>query len=1003
MNTRRTSSGRRASRHSALAACTMLTSLWALSAVAQPVSVIITKVKCIDDCRNTGLESAGESAADFYAKVSIDGVETITPRGDEDQDEIHPNWVINANIPTTKKSFHVTIQIWDHDSTSGDDLGDASPVSGKNNLDFDVDAVTGQWSGEINWPEKCAHGGNPGGEPAVEVCIEVGGFADSDGDGLLDDWEINGLDANRDGKIDVPLNKYGATPDHKDLFVELDWMAGNAPTRQTIQTWKAAFAAAPIDAGRIDDPTINPPTFTSIANPDGTPGIRLWVDTGKLLDTNPAGSEGLAGPNTCSDGIDNDLDGFTDANDSKCRTGPQLVGDNFTGFNIPGDSTTGGNQVATLNVSGLTSNFYFIKNNPANFNSNRARVFHYALSAAGPANISGTSSGSNSTTTLNDTAQNWLVNEWSSLPRTVTITGGTGVGQVQKIVSNSAKQLVVTGPWSPIPDKTSTYSISPTGGQGEIGGNDYIEFNHDPGTLMHELGHNLNLQHGGGDVTNCKPNYISVMNYDLQFGIPQNPGSGQGQDLNADGTLEIIDYSPPRTPTGRGNAPIATLIESSLSDGIVLDSTDAANQFIYTRGAAGKFPLPLNQGIDWAGDGATPTTALNINTSGTNGRPPACTNSLVETLVGFNDWKFLSLNLRFFLDSANSAVNPEKTLEPTLDDRKRQAEELNTTDLVLTIAALADVPVAGQEIVYRFTVKNAGPRVARRVVLIDPLPKYLVLLGVTPPCAVDSAGVLKCELGEMRVGEQRDLEARLHIPVDLPCKAADQFLAVDNHAHVLNVPGPDSNPQNNEASTSTQILCARYEYAAKFICGRQTASQDLTLAQGQYATAINIHNPNDEKVHFFKKVALTERDQKPGRVLPVAVDGLLYDEALRLDCMDLRRRMTLTNSNEALLEGFAIIQSPRSLDVTGVYTTSALRCAGSNRSDYLQKLDDEERQQYERPERKCVVEGGPANIHVEQIRERHREEAKPAELAKEEPPPKQPSKEYVVPQPRHKK
>ena len=989
MNTRRTFSGRRASLHSALAACTMLTSLWAVSAVAQPVSVIITKVKCIDDCRNTGLESAGESAADFFAKVAVDGVVTTTPRGDEDQDEINPNWVISANIPTSKRSFHVTIQIWDHDSTSGDDLGDTSPVVGKNNLDFDVDAVTGHWSGELNWPEKCAQGGNPGGEPAVQICIDIGGFADSDGDGLLDYWEVNGLDADRDGIVDVDLKGFGATPNHKDLFVELDWMPNNAPTGAAIRAWKAAFAAAPANAGRIDDPGKTPVTITQVSNTDG-PGIRLWVDTGNLPDTNPAASEGAAGPNTCSDTLDNDGDGFADAADSKCRTGPP-AGDNFGG----------GNQVATRNVSGLTSNFYAIKNAPGNFNPKRALVFHYALSAANPANNTGTSSGTNSATTFNDSTQNWLPNEWAG--RTVTLNGGTGGGQVQTIVSNTASQLVVTGPWLPIPDNTSTYAIALNGGQGERGGNDYVEFNHDPGTLMHELGHNLNLQHGGSDDINCKPNYISVMNYDLQFGIPQNPGSGQGQDLNGDGTLEIIDYSPPRTPAGRGNAPVATLIESSLSDGIVLDSTDAANQLIYTRGAVGKFPLPLNQGIDWAGDGATPTTALNINTSGTNGSPPDCTNFQVETLVGFNDWNFISLNLQYFPNSANSAVNPEKHVEPTLDDRKRQAEELNTTDLVLTKTATADMLVAGQEIVYRFTVKNAGPRVARKVVLVDPLPKFLSVLSVTPPCAVDAAGTMNCELGLLPVGEQRDLEAHLHIPVDLPCKPDDQFLVVDNHAHVLNVPGPDSNPQNNEVSTSTQILCVRYEYAAKFICGRQTESQDLTLAQGQYATAINIHNPNDEKVHFFKKVALTERDQKPGRVLPVAVDGLLYDEALKLDCMDLRRRMTLTNSNEALLEGFAIIQSPRSLDVTGVYTTSALRCAASNRSDYLQKLDDEERQQYERAERKCVVEGGPANIHVEQIRERHREKVNPAELAKEEPPPKQPCKDYGVPQPRHKK
>lgn len=36
-------------------------------------------------------------------------------------------------------------------------------------------------------------------------------------------------------------------------------------------------------------------------------------------------------------------------------------------------------------------------------------------------------------------------------------------------------------------------------------------------TFMHELGHNLGLDHGGGDDTNYKPNYISIMNYDYQL------------------------------------------------------------------------------------------------------------------------------------------------------------------------------------------------------------------------------------------------------------------------------------------------------------------------------------------------------------------------------------------------------------------------------------------------------------------------------------------------------
>lgn len=36
------------------------------------------------------------------------------------------------------------------------------------------------------------------------------------------------------------------------------------------------------------------------------------------------------------------------------------------------------------------------------------------------------------------------------------------------------------------------------------------------GTLMHELGHNLDLRHGGADDENYKPNYVSVMNYAFQ-------------------------------------------------------------------------------------------------------------------------------------------------------------------------------------------------------------------------------------------------------------------------------------------------------------------------------------------------------------------------------------------------------------------------------------------------------------------------------------------------------
>ncbi|MDM8527530.1 PKD domain-containing protein [Anaerolineales bacterium HSG24] len=40
--------------------------------------------------------------------------------------------------------------------------------------------------------------------------------------------------------------------------------------------------------------------------------------------------------------------------------------------------------------------------------------------------------------------------------------------------------------------------------------------NEQAGTFMHELGHNLNLHHGGDDGINAKPNYLSIMNYTFQ-------------------------------------------------------------------------------------------------------------------------------------------------------------------------------------------------------------------------------------------------------------------------------------------------------------------------------------------------------------------------------------------------------------------------------------------------------------------------------------------------------
>ncbi len=133
---------------------------------------------------------------------------------------------------------------------------------------------------------------------------------------------------------------------------------------------------------------------------------------------------------------------------------------------------------------------------------------------------------------------------------------------------------------------------------------------------------------------------------------------------------------------------------------------------------------------------------------------------------------------------------------------------------------------------------------------------------------------------------------------------------------------------------------ALYEYSAKIVCGRQEEEAPAQRAAGVYATSVNIHNPFPAPVRFFKKLALTAPPgmQQPGEILPIGEDVLEYDEALQTDCRELRRKLVPTSEAETI-EGFLVIQSPTALDVTSVYTTSAL--AGGNTAGPHSSIDVE--------------------------------------------------------------
>ena len=184
-----------------------------------PFSVTIRHINCLTDCDEDGLESTLEWTPDFYVKVWINGVKLPIPSDDdepssariEDDDSIDPIWTITGMIPADLQDVGVGIQVWDHDSTSGDDLADSSPNDNDNNLDFVVHRPTGAYSGDLTSPKSCADGdGGDDDEPPVRLCVDIGG--DADGDGLLDSWEQNGYDDNGDGVVDVDLPAWARTP-----------------------------------------------------------------------------------------------------------------------------------------------------------------------------------------------------------------------------------------------------------------------------------------------------------------------------------------------------------------------------------------------------------------------------------------------------------------------------------------------------------------------------------------------------------------------------------------------------------------------------------------------------------------------------------------------------------------------------------------------------------------------------------------------------------------------
>ena len=215
--------------------------------------------------------------------------------------------------------------------------------------------------------------------------------------------------------------------------------------------------------------------------------------------------------------------------------------------------------------------------------------------------------------------------------------------------------------------------------------------------FMHELGHNLGLRHGGGDGINCKPNYLSIMNYALQFniGVPERP----------------LDFS---------RKALAPLLETNLdeSKGVevyINPATGLSARTLYGVGGHW-FVRPTGSAINWDGDGIPTESGVAVNPNDINNLsvngPKQCTGGGTN-LVGFEDWSHLIYNFRDGKGFADSSLPDTTEIPEELTNENIELMEANPPADTVALPGISINDVSSTEgnsstTNFDFTVTRAG-------------------------------------------------------------------------------------------------------------------------------------------------------------------------------------------------------------------------------------------------------------------------------------------------------
>lgn len=369
--------------------------------------------------------------------------------------------------------------------------------------------------------------------------------------------------------LDLDLRALGARPDHRDIFVEVDYMKDSShsdrPRVKALRQVKSAFRRAPI------------------TNPDESRGITLHF---------------IGGTDYVDEAVPHATKiQFSGAMNENCRS---------TSFESYKKLYFG--TEAERNNS-----------NAQNILKAKGQVFHYAISAHRQA----------------DQREGGKCVESASTG----IYGGNdfllSVAGLRAIYSERIFQLFLR------------------------------KYQLEAGTFMHELGHTLGLEHGGSTKTNCKPNYLSVMNY-----LFSTKGFVRRRRL---------DYSRQDLPT---------LDENHLNEPRGIGGPAGYYTTYGINGKVRKNPIAVraDDPIDWDGDGDKSDSDAEGNINLITFPTGILCDGTGSLLGGHDDWEKLARST--LLPYLGSAATSSSKVSDLADDEGTEPEL--TTDQIEQMARSAD-------------------------------------------------------------------------------------------------------------------------------------------------------------------------------------------------------------------------------------------------------------------------------------------------------------------------